>query len=69
MIAEGTDHGTTSPPMRLDVTKCVNAAMLEMKGEGQMIRNAWMRHGYEWFVDNAVEQDVGGNDDSLKGAL
>ena len=30
-------------------------------GGGKNIRNAWKRHGYEWFVNNAGEQDVGGN--------
>ncbi len=62
-------HRTTSPPMRLDVAKWVDAAMLEMKGEGQIICNAWKRHGYEWFVDNAVEQDAGGNDNGVEGVL
>ena len=41
--------------------------MLEMKGESQIIRNAWKSHGYEWFVDNVGEQDAGGNDDGAKG--
>ncbi len=69
MIAKGILHGTTSPPTRLDVAKWVNTAMLEMKGEGQIICNAWKRHGYEWFVDDTMEQDAGGNDDGAKGAL
>ncbi len=70
MIAEGVVHGTTSLPTRLDVAKWVDAAMLEMKGEGQIIRNVWKRHGYEWFIDDApVEQDAGGNDDGAEGAL
>ena len=43
--------------------------MLEMKGKGQIIRNAWNRHGYEWFVDDAVDQDAGGNDNGAEGAL
>ncbi len=47
----------------------VDAAMLEMKGEGQIIRNLWKRHGYEWFVDDAVEQDAGGNNDGAEGAV
>ena len=59
MIAEGIVHGTTSPPTRLDVGKWVDVTMLEMKGEGQIICNAWKRHRYEWFVNNTpVEQDV-----------
>ncbi len=70
MIAEGIVHGTTSPPTRLDVAKWVDAAMLEMKGEGQIIYNAWKRHGNEWFIDDApVEQDAGGNEDGAEGAL
>jgi hypothetical protein len=69
MIAKGIVHGTTSPPTRLDVAKWVNATMLEMKGEGQIIHNAWKRHGYEWFVDNAGEQDAVGNNDGANGAL
>jgi hypothetical protein len=69
MINEGVIHGTTSPPARLDVANWVNNAMLEMKGEGESIRNAWKRHDYEWFVDNTREQDVGRNDDGAEGAL
>ena len=69
MIAKGIVHGTTSPPTRLDVAKWVDATMLEMKGEGQIICNTWKRHGYEWFVDNVGEQDAGGNNDGAKGAL
>jgi hypothetical protein len=69
MTNEGVIHGTTSPPARLDVPKWVHNAMLEMKGEGKIIQNAWKRHGYEWFVDNTREQDVGRNDDGAKGAL
>ena len=34
MINEGVNHGTTSPPAMLDVTKWVRNAMLEMKDEG-----------------------------------
>jgi hypothetical protein len=59
MMNKGVDQGTTSPPVRLDVVKWVHNAMLEMKGEGNIIRNAWKRHDNEWFVDNTREQDVG----------
>ena len=69
MMNKGVDQGTTSPPVRLDVVKWVHNAMLEMKGEGNIIRNAWKRHDYEWFVDNTREQDVGTNDDGAEGAL
>ncbi len=69
MINKGVVHGTTSPPMRLDVAKWVNATMLEMKGEGKIIWTTWKRHGYEWFVDDTGEQDVGSNEDGAEGAL
>jgi len=69
MINEGVIHDTTSLPVRLDVAKWVHNAMLEMKGECQIIRNAWNRHGYEWFIDKAREQDVGRNDDGAEGAI
>ena len=52
MTNEGVVHGTTSPPAMSDVAKWVQNAMLEMKGRGDIIRNAWKRHDYEWFVDN-----------------
>ena len=69
MINKGVVHGTMNPMSRLDVSKWVHAAMLEMKGEGEIIWNAWERHGYEWFLDNVGEQDVGGNNDGDEGAL
>ena len=59
MMNEGVDQGTMSPPVRLDVVKWVHNAMLEMKGEGNIIWNAWKRHDNEWLVDNTREQDVG----------
>ena len=47
MINEGVVHGTTSPPLRLDVAKWVHNAILEMrKAEGKIIGNAWKRHRY-----------------------
>ena len=69
MINEGVVHSTMSPPSRLDLAKWVHAAMLEMKGKGKIIQNVWKRHMYEWFIDNAGEQDVGGNNNGAKGAL
>ena len=71
MIAEGVVHGTTSPPTRLDVAKWVDAAMLEMKGEGQIIRNAWKRHGFEWFINGAPVEQVAvvNEEDGAEGAL
>ncbi len=56
MIASGVVHGTTCPPMRLDVMTWVDNAMVEMRREGSIIRNAWRKTGYEWFVgDDGVE--------------
>jgi hypothetical protein len=69
MMNKGVVHGTTSLPARLDVAKWVHNAMLEMKREGKIIRNAWKRHDYEWFVDNTREQHVGRNDEGAEGAL
>jgi hypothetical protein len=54
MIAEGVFHGTTSLPTRLDVATWVSNAMAEMKREGGIIRNAWRKKGYKWFVGNAT---------------
>ena len=39
------------------------------EGGGKIIRNVWKRHGHEWFIDDAGEQDVGDNGDGAKGAL
>jgi hypothetical protein len=69
MMNKGVVHGTTSLPARLDVAKWVHNAMLEMNREGKIIRNAWKRHDYEWFVDNTREQHVGRNDEGAEGAL
>jgi hypothetical protein len=49
MIAEGVIHGTTSTPTRCDVTGWVDRAMMEMKNEVGIYRNAWSKTGYEWF--------------------
>jgi hypothetical protein len=61
MINEGIVHAA----VELDVAKWVHAAMLEMKGREKLFG----RHGYEWFVNNTGEQDVGGNKDGLEQAL
>jgi hypothetical protein len=47
MIAEGVIHGTTSPPMRRDVATWVDRMMAEMKSEVGIIRNTWLKTGYE----------------------
>jgi hypothetical protein len=40
-----------TPPTRLDVAMWVKSAMGEMKAEGQIVRNACRKTGFEWFVD------------------
>ncbi len=49
MITESVIHGTTGTPTRQDVATWVPSAMAEMKREGEIIRNAWRKTGYEWF--------------------
>ena len=49
MITEGVIHGTTSLPSRRDVAGWVNHTIAEMKGEEQIVKNAWMKTGYEWW--------------------
>ncbi len=56
MIAKGVIHGTTSPPSRRDVVRWVNRAMAEMKNKVGIIRNAWLKTGYEWFPKEAGEE-------------
>ena len=50
MINEGIIHGTTSPPTRRDVAGWIDRAVAEMRSEGTICRNAWMKTGYEWFA-------------------
>ncbi len=79
MTNKGVVHGTTSPPARLDVANWIKNAMLEMKGRGDIIRNVWKRHDYEWFVDNTTSATSTAtatatvtatvNDDGAEGAL
>jgi hypothetical protein len=68
MISEGIVHGTTSPPTRLDVATWVDRAMADMKAEhgNGIVRNAWMKSGFEWFDKNkGVVEDVGGEVGSI----
>jgi hypothetical protein len=61
MISKGIVHGTTSPPTRLDVATLVDRAMADMKAEHGIVKNAWMKSGFEWFDKNeGVVEDVGG---------
>ena len=66
MISEGIVHGTTSPPTRLDVAMWVDRAMVDMKAEHGIVRNAWMKSGFEWFDKNeGLVEDVGGKVGSI----
>jgi hypothetical protein len=56
MIAEGVIHGTTSTPTRRDVATWVDRAMAEMKSAVGIVRNAWLKTGYEWFPKEGSEQ-------------
>jgi hypothetical protein len=49
MITESIIHGTTIPPSQHDVAGWVDHTMVEMKGEEQILKNAWMKTGYEWW--------------------
>jgi len=64
MIAEGVIRGTMSPPTRRDVAMCVDWAMAEMKSEVGIIRNAWLKTGYEWFPKEGKEEGniIGGEE-------
>jgi len=56
MIDEGIIHGTTTPPSsRCDVAGWVDCAMEEMKREERIIKNAWRKTGYEWFLKEGGE--------------
>jgi hypothetical protein len=49
MIEEGIKEGTTSLPTRRDVAVWVDRAMMQMKEERRIIKNAWLMMGYAWF--------------------
>jgi hypothetical protein len=67
MSAEGVIHGTMSPPTRRDVATWVNRAMGEMKSEVGIIRNAWLKMGYEWFPKERREEGniIGGEEGNV----
>ncbi len=48
MIFEGMVHGTTSTPTRLEVTGWIANAFRQLK-DTEMVKNAWLKTGYEWF--------------------
>jgi hypothetical protein len=52
MISEGIANGTTSTPTRLNVATWVDQAMADMSAKHGIVRNAWLKSGYEWFDKN-----------------
>ena len=50
MVAEGLVDGTTKSPTRLMVACWVDTVMMQMRMEATIIKNAWLKTGYEWFV-------------------
>ncbi len=59
MIAKGVQEGTTSSPTRHDVAVWVNKAMAQMKEEQRIIKNAWLKMGFEWFDKQEGEGVLG----------
>ncbi len=49
MTAKDVIHGTTSSPLRRNIAEWVDCVMAEMRGEEQIIKNAWQKTGYKWF--------------------
>ena len=49
MIDEGLNSGTTSAPTMKVVAEWIDAVLTEMRNETQIIKNAWMKTGYEWY--------------------
>jgi hypothetical protein len=59
MITKGVQEGTTSLSMRLDVAVWVVEAMAKMKEKRQIIKNAWLKMGFEWFDKEEGEGVLG----------
>ncbi len=59
MIAEGVQEGTISSPTRHDVAVWVDEAMAKMKEKQQIIKNAWLKMGFEWFDKEEGEGVLG----------
>jgi hypothetical protein len=57
MIPKGVNIGTTSLLTRHNIAVRVDEAMAQMKEERRIIRNAWLKMGFEWF-DKAEEEGV-----------
>jgi hypothetical protein len=59
IIAKGVQEGTTSLPTRRDVTVWVDEAMAKMMEKQQIIQNAWLKMGFEWFDKEEGEGVLG----------
>ena len=51
MIDEGLATGTTTSPSRKVVAEWIDAIIAEMKIETTIVKNAWLKTGFEWFND------------------
>ena len=49
MIEEGLNSGTTTAPTRQRVAEWIDEVLTEMASETTIVKNAWMKTGYEWF--------------------
>ena len=58
MISKGIANGTTSTPTRLKVATWVDQAMADMSAKRGIMRNAWLKSGYEWVeLVGGVEEE------------
>ena len=51
MIYERLVTGTMTLPTRKVMAEWIDAVMAEMKNEATIVKNAWLKTGYEWFQD------------------
>ena len=49
MVSEGIVDGVTKAPTQLQVAGWVDTVMAMMSAETTIIKNAWMKTGYEWL--------------------
>ncbi len=59
LINEGINQGTASLLTRRDIAMWVNKAIYQMKEEQLIIRNAWLKTGFEWFGKGEGEGVLG----------
>ena len=51
MVEFGLATGTPMTPTRNLFAEWINAVLSEMRNETTIVKNAWMKTGYEWFED------------------